>query len=164
MNFDEIKKRFEKTRLLLIGDLMLDQYIYGKVDRISPEAPVPVFVAQKKNQMIGGAGNVYRNLLSLNVNTTFLSIIGNDAYGSVLLKLVKTISNKPALIFTEKKRTSTVKTRYLNNNQQLIRIDNESNSNISQNSENYLLLLHCDSISSTLCSISNKQLISDFPK
>ena len=71
----------KNTKVLLLGDIMLDQYVLGKVNRISPEAPVPVFLAEEKKQVLGGAGNVFNNLTTLGVSTTFLTAIGSDSNG-----------------------------------------------------------------------------------
>ena len=69
---------FSKTHVVVAGDVMLDRYLFGSTDQISPEAPVPIFLAEDKKQVLGGAGNVFSNLVSLDVNTTLLSVLGND--------------------------------------------------------------------------------------
>ena len=77
----KIIKLFKKTKVFLIGDIMLDRYVFGKVNRISPEAPVPVFLTESFREVLGGSGNVLNNLASLGTKTSYLSIIGNDENG-----------------------------------------------------------------------------------
>ena len=74
-------KLFKKTKVFLVGDIMLDRYVFGNVNRISPEAPVPVFLAKNFKEVLGGSGNVLNNLISLGTKTTYLSIIGKDESG-----------------------------------------------------------------------------------
>jgi len=110
---------------MVIGDLMLDQYIIGQVDRISPEAPVPVLKKNKQINRIGGAGNVALNLLGLGIKPILIGQIGNDEYGAKLTELLKenTISTK--YIF-KKKGITTTKTRVMSGHQQIMRIDDEA--------------------------------------
>ena len=79
-------KLFKKTKVFLIGDIMLDRYVFGKVSRISPEAPVPVFLAESFREVLGGSGNVLNNLVSLGTKTSYLSIIGKDENGEKIKK------------------------------------------------------------------------------
>ena len=74
-------ERLKQTQILCVGDLMLDHYIYGRVERISPEAPVPVLHIEREERTLGGAGNVLRNLHSLGVATCFISVTGTDPAG-----------------------------------------------------------------------------------
>lgn len=112
--------------LLCIGDIMLDRYIYGTVDRISPEAPIPVFTAQREEKMLGGAGNVVRNLLALGAEVSFASVIGDDTTGNQLTALVGAEKKLIPTLLTEKGRISTKKTRYVAASQQILRSDNET--------------------------------------
>lgn len=112
--------------LLCVGDIMLDRYIYGNVDRISPEAPIPVFTAKREEKMLGGAGNVVRNLLALGAHVSFASVIGDDATGNALTALVGAEKKLIPTLLSEKGRISTRKTRYVANSQQLLRSDNET--------------------------------------
>ena len=73
-----ILERFIDCRVLCVGDVMLDRFVYGQVDRISPEAPIPVFSIQEERSMLGGAGNVARNLVAMGAGTTFIAVTGND--------------------------------------------------------------------------------------
>lgn len=111
---------------MCVGDLMLDRYIYGKVERISPEAPIPVFTMERASSMLGGAGNVVRNLLSLLTKATFVSVIGDDAVGTQLTGLVGAEKDLVPYLFTERGRVSTKKTRYVAASQQLLRSDHET--------------------------------------
>ena len=88
MDYKEFRISCKNTKALLIGDIMLDRYVFGKVNRISPEAPVPIFLAKDKKQVLGGAGNVFSNLVSLDVNTTLLSVLGNDITASHIKKIL----------------------------------------------------------------------------
>jgi D-beta-D-heptose 7-phosphate kinase/D-beta-D-heptose 1-phosphate adenosyltransferase len=122
----------EERRVLVIGDVMFDRFIYGAVDRISPEAPIPVFNFEREAKMLGGAGNVVRNLLALGAQATFLSVIGDDVIGKQLLSLVGEESHLVPYLITEKGRTSSEKTRYVASGQQLLRADNESRAAITE--------------------------------
>ncbi len=139
MSFNDILENSKNIKALLIGDLMLDEYIDGHVNRVSPEAPVPILLEKKKNQMIGGAGNVFRNLHSLGVKTSLISLLGKDQTGLILSKLIKKVSNKDVFIYFDKNRITSVKTRFLSNNQQLIRVDKEDDSSISKDASDYIL-------------------------
>ena len=87
MNFQELFSNFSNIKVAVIGDVMLDTYMWGSVERISPEAPVPVVALKNKEYRIGGAGNVALNTVSLGATTTILSVIGNDDDGKQLKKL-----------------------------------------------------------------------------
>lgn len=119
-------RRAADIRVLVIGDVMLDRFLYGSVERISPEAPIPVFTLEREARMLGGAGNVVRNLLSLGAAATFLSVIGADTVGKQLLGLVEKEERLVPYLFTEKGRVSTKKTRYVAATQQLLRADHET--------------------------------------
>lgn len=118
--------RFDGTKVLVVGDIMLDRFMYGTVDRISPEAPIPVFTQQREERMLGGAGNVVRNLLSLGAEATFVGVIGDDAVGNQLTALVGAEQNLLPYLISERGRISAKKTRYVAGSQQLLRSDHES--------------------------------------
>lgn len=122
--------RFDGTPVLVVGDIMLDRFMYGTVDRISPEAPIPVFTQQREERMLGGAGNVVRNLLSLGAEATFISVIGDDAVGNQLTALVGAEQHLLPYLIAERGRISVKKTRYVAGSQQLLRSDHESKSPI----------------------------------
>ncbi|MBE0557992.1 MAG: D-glycero-beta-D-manno-heptose-7-phosphate kinase, partial [Proteobacteria bacterium] len=89
---------FDACRIVVIGDVMLDCYLWGEVKRISPEAPVPVFQIRKRSEVLGGAGNVVRNLDGLGVSSTLIGIRGNDDNGEILLGMFANQRINPALI------------------------------------------------------------------
>lgn len=117
--------KFSGVRALVIGDIMLDRFEYGKVERISPEAPVPVFKFVKEKQMLGGAGNVVANLVALGCRTVFNGIIGDDANGAILSSLLReTGAHSHTLKLTD--YPTIIKTRYIANNNHLLRADQEN--------------------------------------
>jgi len=128
---DEILLNMKGKRIAVVGDLMLDRYIWGSVNRISPEAPVPVVDMEQEQSRLGGAANVAKNIKSLGGEPLLLGIIGNDNSGKQLLNIVKE-SNFPLHgIITDDTRPTTVKTRVIAHNQHVVRIDRENKSDIS---------------------------------
>ena len=133
MNKEELLRIFDsfnKKRVLIIGDVMVDSYIWGKVDRISPEAPVPVVAVQRKENRLGGAANVALNVKALGANSVLTAVIGNDLEGDTFLKLLdqEGLSSEGIMRLD---RPTTVKTRVLGNQHQLLRIDAEDDSELS---------------------------------
>ena len=116
---------FFKKKILVIGDVMIDSYVWGNVDRISPEAPVPIVSVVKKENRLGGAANVAKNLLSLGAVPIICSVIGVDFYGNIFRDLLNQNSLTDEGIITSNQRKTTVKTRIISSSQQLIRIDEE---------------------------------------
>ncbi len=140
-------ERFDEARILVVGDLMLDRFVYGTVSRISPEAPIPVMHKQSEQVMLGGAGNVVRNILSLGASCHFITVIGDDLTGHTLTaKLGEEERVEPYLI-TETGRLSTEKSRFVAGSQQLLRCDDESQQAISEQSETQILELATQSLS-----------------
>lgn len=123
---------FASKRILLIGDVMLDHYVYGTAARLSPEAPVPVLKFEREDFRLGGAGTVLRNLDSLGAETTFVSVVGNDYSGNQIISLVGEVKNCIPYLIKEYKRPTTVKTRHIAGHNQIARIDNETTENISR--------------------------------
>jgi len=115
-----------KTRVLVVGDVMLDQFIWGGVSRISPEAPVPVVEFERESFMPGGAANVARNLTALNVPTELFGMIGQDENGRHLKKLLAGQSINCGGLLAHAARHTSVKTRIVAQQQQLVRIDRET--------------------------------------
>ncbi len=113
-------------RVLCVGDLMLDRYVYGTVSRISPEAPIPVFHIDREAAMLGGAGNVVRNLTALGAGVAFVAVVGDDAVGRKLTEMVGEDARIEPYLLVERGRPSTVKTRYIADGQQLLRADSET--------------------------------------
>ncbi len=116
-----IIENFDKKRIVVLGDIMLDQYIIGKVSRISPEAPVPVVEITSENYCLGGAGNVAHNLEALGAEYLLVGVIGDDNSGKKILEKLK---NKRG-IFIDEKRPTIVKTRIIAHHQHVVRVDRE---------------------------------------
>ena len=126
MNVNELISELATTRILVVGDLMLDHYIWGDVNRISPEAPVPVVRVLKETQTAGGAANVALNLAALGVKASLMGVVGNDEHGKRLVEMLnqRGVDTKPVVAVDEV--PTIVKTRVLARTQQLCRIDRES--------------------------------------
>lgn len=139
MNFEALFHRFTEIKVAVIGDIMLDSYWWGHVDRISPEAPVPVVALDKRELRIGGAGNVALNTISLGAPTTILSVIGNDDDGKLLTGLLSQNGIDTGFIITAPNRVTTNKTRIMSRNQQMLRLDCEVATDIDETTENALL-------------------------
>jgi len=135
----DLLELFKKLRIGVLGDIMVDTYLWGKVERISPEAPVPIVSLQKKENRIGGAGNVVLNLSALGVKADLISVVGKDAMGAELRLLMKQFCLEPDFIVQSDKRITTSKTRVICQNQQMIRIDNEMTNDLSANEEEEIL-------------------------
>ena len=126
MNYKDLFDKFNGLRILVIGDVMLDAYVMGKVNRISPEAPVPIVSLEDEDARIGGAGNVALNLLALGAKPIICGVIGEDSSGDKLLNLFKKNGISTDGLVKSIARKTTVKTRVISNRQQLLRIDSES--------------------------------------
>lgn len=122
--------KFNSLNILIIGDVMIDSYIWGKVDRISPEAPVPIVRVTKKEDRLGGAANVALNIQSLGAKPLICAVIGDDFDGENLLSLLKNQGLSEEGIIKIKERPTTVKTRIIAHNQQIVRVDAETESNL----------------------------------
>lgn len=127
----EIISNFRKVKMAVIGDLMIDDYIIGSVERISPEAPVPVVSVKEERFVLGGAGNVINNLATLGVKTYCYGVIGDDLEGDRLKKALKLIGVDTEGLIRSEDRPTIVKRRILGGNQQLLRIDWEDPTNIN---------------------------------
>jgi len=119
--------------VLVIGDVMVDSYVWGKVTRISPEAPVPVVAVHKKENRLGGAANVALNVQAMGAAPILCSIVGKDDGGELFIELLKNQKLSSQGILKSAKRATTLKTRVIGNNHQLIRVDEEIDSNVSPN-------------------------------
>lgn len=117
---------FEKAKILVVGDVMLDRYWFGDVNRISPEAPVPVLKVERVEERPGGAANVARNIASLGGHCTLLSVVGADEAGDCLEKLLTQHGNVTALLYRDSTISTTIKLRAVARHQQLLRIDFET--------------------------------------
>ena len=128
-----------KPNILVIGDLMIDHYLWGSCDRISPEAPVQVVNVKKENSVLGGAGNVINNLVSLGSSVEVISVIGDDSVANELKTLLSNIGVSFDNLVVEKGRKTSKKSRLMASNQQVLRYDSESVDEISKNSANKIL-------------------------
>ena len=117
-------ERFKNLKILVVGDVILDRYVFGKVERISPEAPVPIVEVQREEFRLGGAGNVASNLSTLGVKTYLVGITGEDSGRNIIKDLLKE-SNVQDLTVQDPSRPTTQKVRVISMSQQLIRIDRE---------------------------------------
>ena len=130
----------KKPNILVIGDLMVDHYLYGKVDRISPEAPVQVVDVKREEILMGGAGNVINNLLSLGAKVGVCSVIGDDEGGEFLHKRLGQKGVVKEGLVTQKGRKTSHKSRVIASHQQIVRIDKEDKEDISKESSDTILL------------------------
>ncbi|MGE4578843.1 MAG: bifunctional D-glycero-beta-D-manno-heptose-7-phosphate kinase/D-glycero-beta-D-manno-heptose 1-phosphate adenylyltransferase HldE [Desulfuromonadales bacterium] len=142
MNYGEVEKlleSFENLSILVVGDLMLDEYLWGRSDRISPEAPVPIVNITGEDLRLGGAGNVANNLLSLGCRVRVASVLGEDADGRRLQELLQARRIEVDGLVWDSGRTTSRKSRILASNQQMLRIDREVCTPISAADEERLL-------------------------
>jgi D-glycero-beta-D-manno-heptose-7-phosphate kinase len=130
---------FSSKKIIIVGDVMVDTYLTGSVTRISPEAPVPVVRFSSKESRLGGAANVALNVKALGAEPLIVSVIGNDEEGDHFLKLLKENNLSDKGIFRSKNHLTTVKTRVIGNNQQLLRIDHEEIKPIHADLAKYLI-------------------------
>ncbi len=137
---NHIFEKFSSFNILIIGDVMIDTYLWGNVERISPEAPVPIVSVTKKENRLGGAANVALNIQSLGAKPIICSVIGDDIEGDEFLNLLQKQQLSAEGILRVKNRPTTVKTRIIAHNQQIVRVDAEKDENIS--SETTQLLFH----------------------
>jgi D-glycero-beta-D-manno-heptose-7-phosphate kinase len=127
----EVVARFPGRRILVLGDLMLDRYLWGRVDRISPEAPVPVVEIERETFSLGGAGNVAANLRALGAEPVLVSVVGEDEDGA---RLVETLTQRgvgTSGLVRDPSRPTTVKTRIIAHAQQVVRADRESRADVT---------------------------------
>jgi rfaE bifunctional protein kinase chain/domain len=139
IDFETLFARFPGIKIGVIGDVMLDTYWWGHVERISPEAPVPVVALDKKEERIGGAGNVALNLASLGANVSIISIAGKDDSAVALEKLLAENDINTGHLLQLPSRITTTKTRIISRNQQMMRLDSEITKELNADDENVLI-------------------------
>jgi len=139
---------------------MIDHYLWGKTERISPEAPVPVIDVQKENEMLGGAGNVVNNLVSLGADVMVLSVVGEDKIAERLKNILENLDVGTYALLGDRKRMTSIKSRVMASHQQVVRFDNESRYDIDGKSEKILL----DRINELLDKGIDTILLSDYGK
>lgn len=122
---------FNKLNVLIVGDVMLDSYVWGSVNRISPEAPVPIVASQKRENRLGGAANVALNIKAMGAKPILCSVIGNDSNGKLFAQLIKKEQLSSEGIITVEDRPTTSKTRIIGNHHQMLRIDEEVTTTIT---------------------------------
>jgi len=119
-------RQLNGARVLCVGDVMLDVFVYGSVDRVSPEAPIAVLAIERESAMLGGSGNVVRNLVALGAEVCFLAIVGDDMAGREITALIGAESRIEPHLLIDSSRCTTIKTRYVAGVQQLLRADRET--------------------------------------
>ncbi len=134
-----MKKLYKKPNILVIGDLMIDHYLWGSCDRISPEAPVQIVNVKKESLVLGGAGNVINNLRAMNSNVDVISVIGKDDVANELKTLLNQIEVSSEMLIVENSRKTSKKSRLIASQQQVLRYDMESVEDILQNSEKEII-------------------------
>lgn len=128
---ESLVARFPGRRLLVLGDLMLDHYLWGRCDRISPEAPVPVVEIERESSSLGGAGNVAANLAALGARPVLVGVLGEDARAQQLLDAFAARGVDTRSLVRDATRPTTIKTRILAQNQQVVRADWESRADLA---------------------------------
>jgi D-beta-D-heptose 7-phosphate kinase/D-beta-D-heptose 1-phosphate adenosyltransferase len=131
--------RFPETNILVIGDIILDEYIWGNVSRISPEAPVPVVAVQEETKMLGGAANVINNICALGGKSVLCGVIGEDETGREVVEKIQSLGQATNGIISEKERRTSIKTRVVAHSQQVVRFDKESRKEIGPGSVQRIL-------------------------
>lgn len=135
MDVTELFKRFKKSKIAVIGDVMIDAYLEGNVNRVSPEAPVPIVNVLAREERLGGAANVALNLLSLGSDVAICSVVGKDDAGEKILELMGNHKMSLDGMVQSEDRMTTVKTRVIGNNQHLLRVDQEITASITTKEE-----------------------------
>jgi len=139
IDLDKIFQDITKLKVAVIGDVMLDTYWWGHVERISPEAPVPIVSVDKREQRIGGAGNVALNVQALGASVSVLSVLGSDDDGTILKQLLEKNNIDTTYIISSEKRVTTNKIRIISRNQHMMRLDAEKNNDLEYGEEDELL-------------------------
>lgn len=139
MDFDKLFGQFSTIKAGVIGDVMLDTYWWGHVERISPEAPVPVVALDKREVRIGGAGNVALNLVSLGAKTSIFSVIGEDETGKELDRMLAASGIDTSYLICNPARKTTDKMRVISRNQQMMRLDSETTEDLATAAEDAII-------------------------
>lgn len=127
---DELLSNARQKRIAVIGDVMIDRYIWGNVNRISPEAPVPIVEVESESSRLGGAANVANNIVSLGASAQLIGIVGDDFSGKEFRSILESQNATSEGIITDHSRPTTVKTRVIAHHQQVVRIDSEEKKDI----------------------------------
>ncbi len=137
--YKSLVEQFPARRVLVLGDVILDRYVWGSVERISPEAPVPVVRVERESSMLGGAGNVARNLAALGAQTEIVAAVGEDDAARELLKLFSSWKIGVSGLVTDAERPTTLKTRVIARAQQVVRYDRERDEPIAASTADALV-------------------------
>jgi len=137
----DYSQRFGDCRVAVVGDFMLDEYVWGHIDRISPEAPVPILNVVRRETALGGAGNVVRNLCAIGIKVTAIGIVGDDRAGTRVRNLIEDLGVDAGNIICDRERNSTRKVRLmsLEHGQQVFRVDQETVQPVRQEIEDKLV-------------------------
>jgi rfaE bifunctional protein kinase chain/domain len=138
-NYKKLFDNFNRLNVMIIGDVMVDSYLWGKVERISPEAPIPIVALRKRENRMGGAANVAMNIRSLGANPILCSVIGTDEKGDQFLELLKKERITDDGIVRSNRRITTTKFRIFGNSYQMLRVDEEMDNDLVQG--DYLTLI-----------------------
>jgi D-beta-D-heptose 7-phosphate kinase/D-beta-D-heptose 1-phosphate adenosyltransferase len=124
--------KFSSCRILVVGDVIIDEFLWGRVERISPEAPVPVVQVEEESLVLGGAGNVVNNIISLGGQALLCGVIGNDAMGRELVHMLQEMNSPSHGLVVEDRRPTTIKTRVVAHSQQVVRVDREESEPVTE--------------------------------
>lgn len=138
-NFNQVFEEFKSQKVLIIGDVMVDAYVWGSVERISPEAPVPIVRSTKRDYRLGGAANVALNILGLGAEPILCAVVGEDDGAKKVFDRLKASGISKAGIIESKDRPTTVKTRVLSGHQHIVRVDEETDRILSKEEERNLI-------------------------
>lgn len=155
----EAVRQLKRASVLVVGDAMLDRYVYGQIKRISPEAPVPILTVEREVAMPGGAGNVVRNLTALGAAVAFLSVVGDDQAGSDLTGLIGGQPGVEPWLLVQGGRATTSKTRFIASGQQIMRADHEIARAIHERLADRLVRIAADTVAAT-----SVMVLSDYNK
>jgi D-beta-D-heptose 7-phosphate kinase/D-beta-D-heptose 1-phosphate adenosyltransferase len=155
----EAVRLLKRASVLVVGDAMLDRYVYGQVQRVSPEAPVAVLAVERELAMPGGAGNVVRNLTALGAAVAFVSVVGDDQAGSDLTGLIGGQPNVEPWLLVQGGRATTTKTRFIAAGQQLLRADHEMAGPINSRLADRMVRIAADAVAATTVMV-----LSDYQK
>lgn len=138
-DFEKLTTEVSSQQVLIIGDVMIDSYLWGNVDRISPEAPVPIVAVNRRESRLGGAANVALNIQAMGAKPIMCTVLGNDEKSNEFVDLMKAANMNTSGVIKSDERVTTVKFRILGNNVQLLRVDEEITSPLSENDEDALI-------------------------
>ncbi|HOU97352.1 MAG TPA: bifunctional ADP-heptose synthase [Bacteroidales bacterium] len=139
MESSNVIEQFGKLKILVIGDVMIDEYMWGRVERISPEAPIPIVAIEKREERLGGAANVALNIKSLGAEPILCSVIGNDSKGGLFKHLCLSVNIDTQGLVESHHRPTTCKTRIIGHSQHLLRVDDEIDTPLNAEEESKLI-------------------------